>query len=144
MHEQTDQPFPVQLHDQHHHTGQRSHSQHAVTESPADAVRFPGAHVLARIGGQCHAHGAERLLDQLLKPVGGGVGRHGRRAERIDHCLQRGGGNGDQAPLKRQRQPQPECTADDFRIIGHHFSTHSEIRVHPERIHQRAGTRQQL
>ena len=99
---------------------------------------------MAGIGGERHAHGSERLLDQLLQPVGGGIGGHGGGAEGIDRGLQRGGGDSDQSPLKRQGKAQAQCALRDLPVKGQVAFFQPEIGVPAECIHQGAEAGQKL
>ncbi len=75
--EESDQLPVEELHQQDHESGDDHSGQHAGPEPGTEPVHFFRAHILAGIGGQGHAQGAEGLLYQLLQPGGGGIGRQG-------------------------------------------------------------------
>ena len=144
MDEETDKGTAEELHDEGHDTGKGGHGQETVPETGADPLRFSGAHILAGVGGEGHAHGAEGLLDQLLEAVGGGIGSHGRGAEGVDDGLQRGGGDRDETPLQRQGQAEADGVAGDGTVEGEGLPVEAEIGIAPEGIEQGTGAGEEL
>ena len=84
------------------------------------------------------------MLHQLLEAVGRGIGCHGGRPEGIDDELQGGGGDRDQAPLKRERQAEADCFFCDRRVKGQRLSVQPKVRIPAKGIQQGTAAGQQL